>query len=304
MVYPPQGAGGGGLTWAEIKNKLETEGSLNKQYDADIDGIIDTGNIPWGSVNSDLVPVTDAYMLGSYSIPWNRALIKYGIDFPSGNVNAQITNLWEIRVTDGDNTLRIATAAGLGLWTFNFGVSPYRVQSACEIVPTSDNYYNIGSSGLRWKEIYGVNGYFTQVNADSLYGVLYSQGGVYLWDGSAYQNIDADGDGIIDDARLPDTVKTGPYTEPTRSLGTVYQNTTGKYLLVIVNIWFKATGGGIGYFDLGTSTSVTPRQKITCDSIGDTFILVGVVPPNYYYRARGAPDPTDYSLQWWIEVEL
>jgi len=35
------GGGGGGLTWEEIKQKLESEGAKNKAYDSDVDGIID-----------------------------------------------------------------------------------------------------------------------------------------------------------------------------------------------------------------------------------------------------------------------
>jgi len=42
---PPQGAGKG-LSWEEIKSKLETEGSLNKKYDADLNSKIDEGALP------------------------------------------------------------------------------------------------------------------------------------------------------------------------------------------------------------------------------------------------------------------
>jgi len=38
--------GGGGLTWNEIKSKLETEGAKNKAYDVDLDSIIDLVAIP------------------------------------------------------------------------------------------------------------------------------------------------------------------------------------------------------------------------------------------------------------------
>jgi len=38
---PPQGAGGRGLSWEQIKFKLKEEGSLNKKYDADLDGLDD-----------------------------------------------------------------------------------------------------------------------------------------------------------------------------------------------------------------------------------------------------------------------
>ena len=38
---PPQGGGRGGLSWEQIKFKLEEEGSLNKKYDADLDGVDD-----------------------------------------------------------------------------------------------------------------------------------------------------------------------------------------------------------------------------------------------------------------------
>ncbi|MHC1622964.1 MAG: DUF2341 domain-containing protein [Candidatus Methanospirareceae archaeon] len=44
MTYIPRA----GLTWEEIKSKLETEGSLNKQYDLDADGLVE--NIRFKSV--------------------------------------------------------------------------------------------------------------------------------------------------------------------------------------------------------------------------------------------------------------
>jgi len=36
----------GGLTWEDVKAKLETEGAKNKAYDSDVDGVFDTGAIP------------------------------------------------------------------------------------------------------------------------------------------------------------------------------------------------------------------------------------------------------------------
>ena len=35
-----------GLSWEQIKQKLESEGAKNKQYDSDVDGVFDTGAIP------------------------------------------------------------------------------------------------------------------------------------------------------------------------------------------------------------------------------------------------------------------
>lgn len=47
MTYiPPQGVARAGVSWAEVQYKLETEGSLNKMYDSDLDGIIDLKSIP------------------------------------------------------------------------------------------------------------------------------------------------------------------------------------------------------------------------------------------------------------------
>jgi len=42
MTYIPRV----GLTWEEIEAKLETEGSLNKSYDSDVDGVLNLGAIP------------------------------------------------------------------------------------------------------------------------------------------------------------------------------------------------------------------------------------------------------------------
>lgn len=35
-----------GLTWAQIKQKLESEGAKNKAYDSDVDGVLDVAAIP------------------------------------------------------------------------------------------------------------------------------------------------------------------------------------------------------------------------------------------------------------------
>lgn len=35
-----------GITWTQVKNKLETEGSKNKQYDSDLNGILDKSAMP------------------------------------------------------------------------------------------------------------------------------------------------------------------------------------------------------------------------------------------------------------------
>ena len=35
-----------GITWEEVKNKLETEGAKNKAYDSDVDGVLDLAVIP------------------------------------------------------------------------------------------------------------------------------------------------------------------------------------------------------------------------------------------------------------------
>ena len=50
--HPPRG----GLTWSDIKKLLEIEGSKNKAYDDNIDGILNTGAIP--SLSSSLMEIS------------------------------------------------------------------------------------------------------------------------------------------------------------------------------------------------------------------------------------------------------
>ena len=43
MAYPPQGDGG--ITWQDVVNNLKTQGALNKEYDPDLNGVIDVDGI-------------------------------------------------------------------------------------------------------------------------------------------------------------------------------------------------------------------------------------------------------------------
>jgi len=103
---------------------------------------------------------------------------------------------------------------------------------------------------------------------------------------------------------LPNTVKTANWSNvtATRAIGTVYQNTTGKHLLVIV--WVSIGTGTV----CGVRVSVSP-DNVTYTAIadnnsdyasGEASVSV-VVPPNYYYKTATGPGNT---LKAWIEVEI
>jgi len=107
-------------------------------------------------------------------------------------------------------------------------------------------------------------------------------------------------------ANLPDAVKTSNLVNQTanRSAGTVYQNTTGKHLLVMV------------IADIGAGTYTRAKGRISSDNIAwydiawnetgnvsDTSaaFIAFVVPPNYYYAVYVA---TGNRIYRWYEVTI
>ncbi|AEA48064.1 hypothetical protein [Archaeoglobus veneficus] len=101
-----------------------------------------------------------------------------------------------------------------------------------------------------------------------------------------------------------------------RALNTVYQNTSGKHLLVITTISFNVESSSdyaqaIGYISSDNVTYVEMSFARFADIDYNSYIWTGggtivmVVPPNYYYKvAAGASYGSSVSLRKWWEVEL
>jgi hypothetical protein len=73
-----------GLSWDDIKSKLETEGSLNKQYDADIDGVVDLTaipTIPRSNLEYPTENVSFAYLAAINKLTWGDAFGPYSYAF-------------------------------------------------------------------------------------------------------------------------------------------------------------------------------------------------------------------------------
>ena len=103
-------------------------------------------------------------------------------------------------------------------------------------------------------------------------------------------------------------------TTPTRVIGTEYQNTTGRPLLVFVTILASAGGtdGGQGYITGYSDSSSPPTTAMGAVGImyghasdGARFCLAFAVPNEYYYKTTETKSGTgSTTLVSWIEVEL
>ena len=112
-------------------------------------------------------------------------------------------------------------------------------------------------------------------------------------------------------ANLPDAVKTSNLQDVTtsRAFDTVYQNTTGKHLLVYATI-LGNTGAATYDFQAKIGTTSTPNTLVgqlqyytSAAETNSRYQLVFVVPPSYYYAIyKATTDPASISV--WMEVTI
>lgn len=94
-----------------------------------------------------------------------------------------------------------------------------------------------------------------------------------------------------------------------RQSDTVYQNTTGKHLLVMVSAGGSGTHGkAIGYISEDNVNFVKTAHNQDSDSNSSTknMFIAFVVPPNYYYKVIGQYYSSGWQnniITWW-EVEI
>ena len=213
--------------WAQIKSKLETEGAKNKQYDSDIDGVIDNSD----KVDGLDLPNTCANLLTDHDKATHDALgidadKVDGIDLPNtisnvltdhnraahdalgtGSVvytnetqtltgktfgdtvkiqygsagtlrhgiiiaDSDGTERFGLSVSSGDEYLIDLKESGKGLKIYNRadGVSGSLKCgniSCYNITPGDDNTYELGSTSLRWKNVYCTDIYSGDIHLDN-----------------------------------------------------------------------------------------------------------------------------------------
>jgi len=143
--------------------------------------------------------------------------------------------------------------------------------------------------------------------------------GLYLKRASdgTYINQDANSDGVIDKAESAGVSVTVTDQTANRTFNTIYQNTTGKTLLVIVGVYANVYAASYcnfyGEISADGSTFTTVSYAGAQDADGewernrDTLVIV--VPLNYYYRLRTAeystaPGRVQKGIVSWIEIEM
>ncbi len=106
-------------------------------------------------------------------------------------------------------------------------------------------------------------------------------------------------------ANLPDAVKTSNLQDVTafRSENTVYQNTTGKHLLVIVTIDLYIGTYAYAYGLTGAASNTLIYQVKSREGSGnhDLMPISFIVPPNYYYKVE---INTNTRIDSWWEVTI
>jgi len=85
-----------------------------------------------------------------------------------------------------------------------------------------------------------------------------------------------------------------------KSLDTIYQNTSGKIRFVTVTI---DGDGGVGTINAQVKATSAPDTIVACGGVnGYEYDSVSfIVPPGYYYRVAGSSDPV---LDYWTEWDL
>ncbi len=90
-------------------------------------------------------------------------------------------------------------------------------------------------------------------------------------------------------------------TSPAKTLGTEYQNLTGRLLIVQVSVNLTAAGAGVtGYTGVASPPATVESSCWDVNGFFTIGTIVLVVRPNYYYKAAG----TNVTLNDWVETEI
>jgi len=99
-------------------------------------------------------------------------------------------------------------------------------------------------------------------------------------------------------------------TSFSRSANTIYQNTTGKTIIVIASVEYNGASSSSGYAEIVVGPSSPP--DILCNNVQldlasgtEIIALIGVVPPGYYYALNiSVTGSATVAISQWCEVQL
>lgn len=107
--------------------------------------------------------------------------------------------------------------------------------------------------------------------------------------------------------------KTGTASFPSRTLGTAYQNTSVKPLLILISVQCAISLAGGQAFIIGNSDANNPPTtelgRVGIESSGllnetNTFQLVLIVRPNEYYKVNKTETNGTVTVQKWTEISI
>ena len=92
------------------------------------------------------------------------------------------------------------------------------------------------------------------------------------------------------------------YTNPSNTLGTTYQNTTGNPIAVAVFTYHAGAGNSplTAYCDSNSSPTTVVAQCVVDNGAAATPNLLFVVPNNYYYKVSFGDSDAGSGLTWSI----
>jgi len=82
-----------------------------------------------------------------------------------------------------------------------------------------------------------------------------------------------------------------------RPIGTTFQNTTGRHLLMSV---YAKAGAGPGDFEFRIAEDVAFTSKVFLDVLGNNIVVerTRVVPPGYYYKLTSTTAVASEVYSW------
>lgn len=131
----PDYLAGGGLSWGEIKSKLESEGAKNKAYDSDVDGVFDAEAIP----DLDASKITS----GVFDLARIPTITRDKLEYPTEDVSfAYLAAIDKLQYSSqGGNAVIIVTLDSFADKAIEAGVNPRDYPHCIARHSNKDNHY-------------------------------------------------------------------------------------------------------------------------------------------------------------------